>query len=128
MDVAVVIFVVVEGDEVRPEGRANRAAKLRAERSVNAGALHGESDAVGVVQRLRVADLRLSHGDHSWRTLKLKRVGKGVGIGECAPGLAREDILVLSIELPEAEGCAFVIAQEVKFQISLYRVGTAIDR
>ena len=61
------------------------------------------------------------------RTFKFQSVRKGIGIGECAPGLTGQKILVLSVKLAEAYRVPVVVAEEVKLEIDLHLVSAVIQ-
>src|SRR5262249_7647792 len=63
--------------------------------------------------------LGLAHRYDSGRALKLQRVRECVRVGECAPGLAHEDVPILRVELTETKRCPLIVAEKVKFKIPL---------
>ena len=127
MKVAVIVFVAVEADQIRKLRGADRHSELRAERSIRAGFLNRDADGMVFVQRLSVTELRIARRDHAGRTFKLQSVGKGIRIGEGAPGLPGQKILVLSIKLAQTYRVPVVVAQEVKLEIDLYLVSAVIE-
>src|SRR3954470_3014169 len=122
----VLLFVAIKADQVRPEGRADRSGGGK-KRRVDAGSFDGEADAVLLINGLRVADGGLPHGDDTRGAFKLERIGKGVGIAEGAPGLARQHVLVLRIELAEPQRRALVVPKEIEFEIALHRPLTLMN-
>src|SRR3954454_3641003 len=115
----VILFVAIEADQVRPQRRPDRSGVGYVGR-VDAGPFDGEADAVVLIQGLRVADGGLPHGDDTRGAFKLERIGEDVRIGKGAPGLTSQDVLVLSIELTQAQRRALIVPKEVEFQIALY--------
>ena len=75
---------------------------------------------------MRVAELRIPCGDNAGRPFKLQRVGKRIRIGESAPGLPGQEILVLPVKLAQAYRVPVVVAEKVKLEIDLYFVFAVI--
>src|ERR1043165_9054693 len=122
----VILFVAIETDQVRPQRRPDRSG-VGYEGRVDAGPFDGEADAVVLIQRLRVADGGLPHGDDTRRAFKLERIREGVRIAKGAPGLSSQDVFVLSIELAHSQRRALIIPEEVKFQNALDRSLTLMN-
>src|SRR5580698_3292041 len=127
MDVAVVVLVAIETDQIRELRGADRRAELRAERSIGAGFLNRNADGIVGVQRLRISELGGPRSDHAGRAFKLQRVGKGVWIGEGTPSLTRQKILVLPIKLPQPYRVPVIVAQEVELEIDFYFLSTVVE-
>ena len=73
-------------------------------------------------QRLSITELGKPRRDHAGRTFKLQSVGKRIRIGEGAPGLTDQDVLVLPIELPQPYRVPVVVTEEIELEIDLYFV------
>src|SRR5215467_922527 len=87
VDVAAVVFVTVEGDQIGKPRRADRRSELGAERCIYARFFDRDAHGMMLPQWLRIPELRKSRRDHTRRTFKLQRVGKCVRIRESAPCL-----------------------------------------
>src|SRR5580704_14840864 len=127
MNVAVIVLVAIEADQIRKLRGADRHTELCAERGIGAGFLNRNTDGIVGVQRLRISELGKPRRYHAGRTFKLERVGKGIRIGEGAPCLTGREILILSIKLPQPYRVAVIVAQEVKLEIGFYFVLAVVE-
>src|SRR5690242_10434158 len=70
-------------------------------------------------KRLGVTKLGETRRYDSRRPFKLQGIGKCIGIGERAPGLPSQEILVLSVKLAQPYRIPVVVAEKVKLEIDL---------